>query len=174
MNEPMESTGAVRSAEAIVTDLILLTFAGAIVVSAFSLVSEDARLVPLLFGVPTLAALSLQLLFDVFPARGRRFLRLPSGVGGGSGGGLAELEVDVDEDALTGSRATKRKFAFGGWVIGFAVLSYVTSFLISVPVALVFFYRYMAGQTWLRSTVIAGCAWLFVYAVFGLALDVPF
>lgn len=57
------------------------------------------------------------------------------------------------------------------WLAGFALLSYLVGFLISIPL-FIFSYLKTNGRGWLVTSVVAGIMLAFVYGIFELALQI--
>ena len=136
MSRPTGQTAS-RSIGAIVFDLVLVGFAGLLVVNALGL-RPGVGTVPLLVGVPTLLGAVVLLVRDAFP----RAAPALGGSGDGSGGGFLKLIPDADDDEDADDRlpddpaSRRRQVAFTAWVIGFVVLATLTSFYVAVPIAL--------------------------------------
>jgi hypothetical protein len=175
----------------IVFDGLLLAFAVTLVAAAFS-ITTDAATMPLLIGIPVLTGLVLLLLRDLMPAFARR---RPSGAGGGDRDGhgpaspapattpaRSKTGVETLEVVATAEPASagpphggllRRQTAFGLWAVGFVLVSALAGFVVSIPVALLFFLRVLARESWRLSILVASGGWLFLYGLFALALGVP-
>lgn len=157
----VETGGTTRSADAIVFDVVLLGFAGAVVAASLVGLSPDARLVPLIVGVPTVVGATVQLLRDLFPGvlsgRGRR----RSAEGEPAGGPEPAVRT-----------VARRKVVFAAWAVGFFLLSAALGFLVSIPVALAFFLWVIARERWTLTITLSLGSWAFVWLLFGVVLNV--
>jgi putative tricarboxylic transport membrane protein len=189
-------------------DALLLVFSSAIVIMALS-IANDAATMPLLIGVPVVAALALQLLLDAVPASGPRIrsglmsltrsgrsapvqpeasARQPVATGAtASGSGstsalveartmtqAAEHEQELEEkEELTSRQILMRQLAFTAWSVGFVALAWLVGFVVAIPVAVLFFLRVLARESWRLSLVVTFGTWACLYGLFVLVLDVP-
>jgi hypothetical protein len=172
-----------RSIEALVFDIFLLIFVGTLVSVALFNLGPGARLVPLIVGIPTLIGILGVLLFDLFP--GLRAI-LPGArptVGQGPPPDRSVTAADIGEMALEGEaeekpedtpEARKREATFALWAIGFFILTIFTGLLVSIPIALLVFFKVLNRESWLISVSITVGTWLFIYVLFGMVLGVRF
>jgi putative tricarboxylic transport membrane protein len=165
-------------------------------------IESDARVMPLLIGVPVIGALGLQLLVDVAPGAVARLIRPlrrdrpvataqpgrrgtePSSPPGRPTDETTEYEVagrdvlveEVPEEGLqpehTGRAMLVRQAAFALWSCAFVALAAVAGFLVAVPVALLFFLVVLAKERLLTAVVVSLVATAGIYALFGLALGI--
>ncbi|MQA87938.1 MAG: hypothetical protein GEV03_25760 [Streptosporangiales bacterium] len=156
------AAASVRKVDGIVFDLVLLAFVGTLVAVALVSLDPGARLVPLIIGVPTVIGLAIQLVLDLFPGLRRRPLRRP-----------AEGE-EAEEAADHAPQRGKRELVFAAWIVGFVALTAVAGMLVSVPIALFFFFRVLGREGWVLSLLLTAGAWIFLYGLFGVVLGVPF
>jgi putative tricarboxylic transport membrane protein len=189
-------------------DVLLLAFSLAIVISALDITNEAATM-PLLIGVPLVAALALQLLIDAVPASGPRIRSgmvsltrsrrsapvhpqaspgqpvvagtAVSDVGTTSALSeartlteAAEHEQELEEkEELTSRQILIRQLAFTAWSVGFVALAWLVGFVVAIPVALLFFLRFLARESWRLSLAITLGTWASLYGLFVVVLDVP-
>ena len=139
-----------RSIDAIAFDAALLAFVLALLASLPE--RQSARLVPLIILVPTAIGVSYQLFVDLVP------WRYP--------GQAAEDPPPPD--------VMRRQFLFVGWLLAFFVLSWLTSLLIVLPIALFAIFRFVNRQGVLESLALAGGMWGFIYLMFAVGLGVRF
>jgi putative tricarboxylic transport membrane protein len=165
-------------------------------------ITSDARVMPLLIGVPLICALALQLLVDVAPGpvmrltRPLRRQRPEETAGPGPAGvepavppgtptdetteyevsGRGVLTAETPREGLqaeyTGRPMLARQAAFAAWSCAFVLLAAFTGFLVAIPLALLFFFAVLAKERLVPSVVIAVVATAVIYALFGLALDI--
>jgi hypothetical protein len=150
----MRERANTRSLDALVFYCVLLAFTAALVIDMWGLHS-GARLVPQIVAWPTLAALVLQLFFDLFPASRE-------------GPRPSERSEEPDE---RGRR--RRELLLGAWVLAFFALSWIVGFLLSVPIALIFFLKVLNGDPWRLAISVTAATWAGLYLIFGVLLDVP-
>jgi TctA family transporter len=151
---------------------LLLAFAVVIVGTAYSL-SGDAATMPLIIGWPVSIALALQLAVDVVAIVRARRVSTPdaSDEPVPSGGGVATV-VAAPATTTTERTVLLRQAAFGLWVCGFVVLSYLVGFLIAIPVALMVFYLLLAREHPVRAALITAVTWAALYGLFDLVLGI--
>jgi hypothetical protein len=128
------------SAGALFFDLLLIVFAGALVVASLGLRS-GAGLVPLVIGIPTLGMALVQLGLDL---RGQP--ATPPSEGGIAVGGDASIgdlvaaaarEKAEDFQVDTSPEARRRQALFALWCVAFVVVADLTSFYVAVVGGLV-------------------------------------
>ncbi len=165
----------IRSAGAIVFDLVMLGFVLLIVVTALG-IRPGARLVPLSVGLPTMALLLLQLALDL---RGRASAHhtalADTDLSRASIGEVLEAaRVEETDEVVTGGGESRRREAlFAAWTVAYIVLGFVTSFLIATPIAVGAILLITRVQPVL-ALVLAGATGLGVWLVFDLFLQVRF
>jgi putative tricarboxylic transport membrane protein len=186
----------------LIFDVLLLAFAGTILISALSIENEAATM-PLIIGVPLVAALALQLAIDAAPHAVTRVRRavvslapgkrtrpeVPASGGGGpeattvSSGStsvLAEartLTEAVEEEEefeerqeFSDRQVLMRQVGFALWSLGFVVLGGLIGFTAAIPLAVLFFMRFLARESWRLSILITVGSWAFLYGMFTLLL----
>lgn len=189
----MSTQSRARSIEAIIFDLVLLAFVGALVGSSILDLGPRARLVPLIIGVPTLIGIVILLLFDLFPGLRASLSRLnPASEarpaversGPETGGEASEqtpseadplalaMEGEEDEQSEENPEAGRRELIFAAWVVGFFALTAIFGLLISIPVALFFFFKVLNREGWVLTLAMTVGTWAFIYVLFGLVLGV--
>ena len=85
----------------------------------------------------------------------------------------AEQAAEQEEEAEQSSRQVlARQGIFAAWSVGFVALAWLVGFVVAIPVALLFFLRFLAHETWLRSVLVTLGAWAFLYGLFVLLLGV--
>jgi putative tricarboxylic transport membrane protein len=136
---------------AVVLDLVLAGFTGALVWDAATDLGGDAGLVPLIVGVPTLAGLVVLLVRDLAG-------RSPAG----------------DGSVAAARDVQRREWTFALWAVGLVALAALTSFLVAIPVGVLVFMKVVNRESWLLSLALAAGTWGFVYALFDLVLGVRF
>ncbi|RZU33464.1 tripartite tricarboxylate transporter permease [Blastococcus saxobsidens] len=86
----------------------------------------------------------------------------------------AELAAEQEEEQeMSGRQVLLRQTAFGLWAVGFVALAWLVGFVVAIPVALLFFLRLLARESWLRSVLVTLGSWAFLYGLFVVLLDVP-
>lgn len=152
--------------------LALFVLVAAFVAASLGL-SPEGRRVPLVVGVPTMLLLAFQVIGDAFPGlirvrKKRDFF------------GTAEVrqEVELEEEEAAEVRPApavvrRREFTVMAWVVAFALLMYLFGGLLGLAVFNLLFLLLERERPWFAVAVTAG-TWLFVYALFGLVLKVPF
>lgn len=175
----------------LIFDVVLLAFAVTILVEAQA-ITTDARTMPIIFGVLAVAGLGGILVRDILPFVRRRptpetdhVATSPAdrgeptgvaGTGAGVTGTTARLEQEVHQDQrdalleLSGTTVLWRQALFGAWTIAFVVLSAAIGFVVSIPLALLLFLRYIAKESWFLSITVALGSAAFFYLLFDVAL----
>jgi hypothetical protein len=189
LEEGEDELGGSRQPGRLFFDVLLLAFSIVIVVSATAITTE-ARTMPLIIGWGVTIALGLQLVRDLLPARllpGAKTAgpstAKPDSVPGGappqpvSGERAAAVITEVDQGQgaeplreITGTAVLWRQAAFAGWLVAFVALSALAGFAISVPVALLVFLRFVAGESWRLSLLVTAGTVAFFYLLFDLGL----
>jgi hypothetical protein len=116
----------------------------------------EARLFPVVIGIPAVVLLLVQIIRDV--------LHKEHGEGRLSGEG---------QEALSSSRTMSAYVWFGVWVVGFLLLIYVFGFLIAIPL-FVFTYVKLHGRGWLYSLCVAVGMIMLIYGIFTLGMKMHF
>ncbi len=142
--------GRKRSIDAVAFDAALLAFVLLLLASLPE--RPAARLVPLLILIPTAIGVAWQLYVDLVPWR---------------------HPEEAAEDPPPPDVA-RRQFLFVGWLLAFFVLSWLTSFLIVLPIALFVIFRFVNRQGVVESLALAGGMWAFIYLMFAVGLRVRF
>lgn len=156
-----------RSIGAIVFDLVLVAFCGTLVLNALGL-RPGVGSVPLLVGIPTLAAALILLALDVFP-RARQAVD-PGTESGGILGMLEPLDAD-DAAAADDPAARRRQLGFTLWTVAFVLLAAFTSFYVAIPVALVAL-LVAIRLNWLAIVLVVAGTLAGFYGLFDLFLNV--
>lgn len=125
-----------RSGGAILFDLVLVVFAGLLVLSSLWL-RPGVGTVPLLVGVPTLLGAIVLLGFDLFPRPLREDPAAEEASGGIRGLMAAAAAAEEEDDPIADPTLRGRQIGFALWTVAFVVLAAFTSFYVAVPIALV-------------------------------------
>lgn len=160
-----------RKVDAIVFDLVLVVFVGALVVVALAYLDSGARLVPLIIGIPTLAGLVVQLVLDVFPGLRKAARRSPVDEPAGTDG---PADADAAGAEEQGRSRARREVVFAAWVAGIVVLTATIGLLVAIPVALLFFFKVLSRESWVLALSLTAGIWIFIYVLFDVVLGVPF
>lgn len=163
------------SIDALIFDVVLIAFSATIVISALQL-SEKSGLVPLLVGIPTLAALGVVLARDL---RGQlpepeEPPAAPQELASADVHDLwqaAVHELEEDDQLPDSPEARRRQLLFAAWTLAVAVLAALTSLLAAVPVGLLAILG-LGGIGWLRAVVITAATSGALYCLFVLFLEV--
>ncbi|MGH3343249.1 MAG: hypothetical protein ACRDPK_10260 [Carbonactinosporaceae bacterium] len=183
-----------RSPGAILFDLVLLVFTGALVLTALHEPRSDAYLVPIVVGVPTLVGVVGILMADLFPGALMRIrngsrptrptvespvgeqvsgaYREPSGEPAATGV-LRPTADSLDGDGSDTQRLGFRQAIFAAWVCGFFALTAIFGVLVSIPVSLAVILRFGNRESWPVTIGLTIGVWLFVYVLFWLLLGMP-
>lgn len=160
--------------------LVMLVGTAVLVAEASSIPTEAADM-PLIIGIPVVLGLSVSLLLSLRPLLGLRRRNepepvLPSGAEVGdrtrSTGTSVVQEQQVELQQFTEAQVLKRQGAFGLWCLGFVVLAAITSYLVAIPVALVFFLMVLAKERWKTTLYVTAGTWVLIYGLFDLAVGV--
>lgn len=175
-----------RSISLIIFDLFLLAFVGILVGLSLVGLSDSARLVPLIVGVPTLLGIVALLLLDLFPGLRRPGPKPPEesdkeGPGNPNltpapaeqaTGEAGTSEEFVLEEAEEHPEARKREVTFTLWAVGFFALAAIFGLLISIPIALFVFFKLLNRESWVLTLAMTAGTWAFIYVLFGVVLGV--
>lgn len=86
----------------------------------------------------------------------------------------AEHEQELEEkEELTSRQILMRQLAFTAWSVGFVALAWLVGFVVAIPVAVLFFLRVLARESWRLSAAVTFGTWACLYGLFVLVLDVP-
>jgi hypothetical protein len=191
MSDP---SGAVRrrEPERILFDLLLVAFFATFVISSLSLRSDSA-LVPLIVGVPALAAMAVRTMLDI---RGTTVTAAaPHGeaaapdVDAMATGSLTDLAraardlVDAEADVEAAHQESRRQRVFAVWAVAVVLLPMLateylqplfglrTYFLPGAALGLLVITRWV-GLSWLRSITVTAGVIAFMYVMLGVLLGV--
>lgn len=139
------------SVDAVVFDLLLLAFLGALLLTMPR--ADSARFLPMLIVIPTLVGTAYQLYVDLTPRR---------------------HEDEAVEDEILPPDVRRRQVTFALWLLTYFALAWVTSFLLVIPVALFAIFRFVNRQPMLMSAILATGMWGFIFVLFGLVLGIRF
>jgi hypothetical protein len=163
-----ERRSAERSGGAILFDLVLVAFAGLLVVTSLGL-RPGVGTVPLLVGVPTLLGAIVLLGFDLFPRPPREDPAAEEASGGLRG--LLAAAAEEEDEAIADPTLRGRQVGFALWTIAFVVLATFTSFYVAVPVALVAI-LVAVRLNWLAIVLVVAGTLAGFYGLFDLFLGV--
>lgn len=158
-----------KSVERIVVDSIFLAMTILLVTDSFKYRS-DARMFPLVFGVPVGILLVLQLLFDLFP-RCRDRLSFLKEQGLFTQSPSAET---APKGANTSKDAWLHILALVAWLSGFVALLRFVDYVYAVPVFALLMIRIQGKETWRRAFCAAAAIGLMVYLLFHLTLKMQY
>jgi hypothetical protein len=170
-----ERSARIRSAGAILFDILMLAFVALIVVTALG-IRPGARLVPLSIGLPTIGLLLLQLALDV---RGRapahRAALIDTNLSSASIGEVIEAArvEEADEVHREGPEDMRREALFAAWTVAYVILGFATNFLVATPIAVGAILLITRVQPVL-ALILAGATGLGVWVAFDLFLQVRF
>ncbi|TDE00681.1 hypothetical protein [Jiangella asiatica] len=176
-----------REPHRITFDLLLAAFLATFVYSSLDL-RPDSRLVPLIVGLPTLAAMLVRTVLDLRgtnPERGRAASR-PDGLATAS---LADLtraareEVAADAELATGGQELRRQRVFALWGLAVVMVPVLateylqpipglrTYFVPAVVAGLLFIIRWV-GMSWVKTVAITASISALMYLLLGVLLNV--
>jgi hypothetical protein len=141
------------------TGLLLLLF-GAMVALAFQF-PPDARLAPLIVGVPGTLLCSLQLAFDVIRAPGGRFA--PK---------VGKPTAAALEARKFGPHTLSRELAMWGYFLTFVAVLLLFGFYVAVPLMLIAFLHFEAKINWTHSVLAGVGGTAMLYLTFDLLLHI--
>ncbi|HEX9788279.1 MAG TPA: tripartite tricarboxylate transporter permease [Candidatus Binatia bacterium] len=86
-------------------------------------------------------------------------------------GGLSQI---VEEPEIEPIVERQRTFAIGCWIVGFFLAIWIVGFIPASAIATFLYLKFGAGERWpITLAITAGC-WLFFFALFDYALQMPF
>lgn len=161
----------------VVFDGVLVLIFAVMVVMSFGYNSQ-ARLVPLIIGIPSLVMSIVQLIADGFPSLQRK-LSITQQRGVSAIGGYLH---DHDEDRETLKEPTeyikkaeiKRAVRVFGWLILLTILLGVVNYHIGIPIFIFLFMLLESRVKLLTSLLVAAGTEGFIYLLFGILLRVTF
>ncbi len=181
-----------RDLHRIVFDLVIVLFLATFVVSSLGL-RPDSRLVPLIVGLPTLAAIAVQTVLDIRgstePEAGQRVEVGAPDAAAMAAASLTDLaraardEVEAEAEAEAGRLESRRQRVFALWATAVLLLPVLatglldpilglrTYFLPATVVGLLFITRWV-GLSWLRSVAVTVGITAFMYLMLGVMLGV--
>lgn len=84
-------------------------------------------------------------------------------------------ETDTQQDSdLPVNTVRRRTATIFSWIIGYCAAVWLLGFSIGGPVCTFIHLKVGARETWLRTVILAVCAWIFIYALFDQVLHLPF
>lgn len=131
--------------------------------------NRTARLAPVLAGSVGFVLAAVQVL------RGLVIARIHGGTKEGSPGpnGNVRDKESKQGDAEAAIVRSRREAAMFAWVGVFVILLFLSGLLISIPLFLLLFLRWVARENWKVSISVSAVTWLVLYATFEVFLRVP-
>jgi hypothetical protein len=189
-----ENAGTVRRREPhrILFDLLLGAFFATFVISSLTL-RPDSRLVPLIVGLPALAAMAVRTALDIRGTTDRA--AAPRGDAATpdantlAAASLTELaraardQVEAEAEVEAAHQETRRQRVFAAWAVAVVlvpvlateylapVLGLRTYFLPGAALGLLVITRWV-GLSWLRSIAVTACVIVFMYLMLDILLGV--
>ena len=80
---------------------------------------------------------------------------------------------DSPSDEFRGEKSSRNLWFVALWLLGFLGLTFVSGYLVSIPVALLFFLRYFKKQSLITCIIITSAAFIFIYAMFTMLMGYP-
>ena len=117
-----------------------------------------AGLFPWAIGFPLLGFASLEAVLELTGRKGRK-------------GALARAEAGGAPPKVEAPGQTLAMFC---WIASYLFAIWLVGFSLGVPLCAFVQLKFGSKEKWWLSAVLALCAWLFLYGIFGLALQVPF
>lgn len=121
----------------------------------------QARLYPLVIGIPALILGVMQLAFDIF------------GVGEKKDDTAAPVDYQFTQpvDPVLARRRTINIFS---WIFGFVILIWLIGFAYAVPTMVFLYLKVQSRESWVISVVLTAAAWLLFWGLFNWLLSLPF
>ena len=120
----------------------------------------ETKLLPIIVASLVFCLATLALLRELL-AKEKRVIRGP-------------VKNSADSEEIEATEEVSQKgqyFWIAGWIAGFALVSYLAGFLISIPLFILSYLK-INGRGWLAATAITVIMLAFVYGIFELALKV--
>jgi len=138
---------------------LLGVFVLTVVIVSFSY-SPEARLIPLLVGIPTLLMIVFIFIAEKFYPKLLRMLNVS----------MLDLGKVSTKETPSGEPRSIRKglLVISMWLVGYVILIYLAGFLIATAVLFPLFLKIMAKATWVKAIVMGAVVWGFIYGVFEL------
>jgi hypothetical protein len=118
-----------------------------------------ARYVPQVVGIVGLICLLFQLVLDFFPGLVGYFRRVEKE------DGLERDDVLVEQASADGPESRLEWIAYA-WLLVLLAGLVLVGFLIFIPIYVLFYLRFQAQLSWIRSMIYGIGTWLFVYLLF--------
>ena len=116
-----------------------------------------ARMIPMFVSIPVLALCVIQFIIDL-----RKFL-----TGGGDEKPESEKKESESEKKKDEPRITVwRELASIAWVVGFALLIWLTGYLVALPLYTLLFCKFIGKESWPFSAGMGAFVFCLVYGVF--------
>src|SRR5660398_75889 len=125
---------------------LLLVFTSAVILISLGYAPE-ARLTPIIIGIPTLALGVLVLVGERYPKLLRQLDVSIMEMSDSSGQGSSAEEAGRTEEA-------KKLMIMIGWMVGFFICIYLVGFLVGIPMFLFAFLKVYAQSSWVRAIVV--------------------
>ena len=133
----------------------------------------DARLFPLLLGIPLSVLLILQLLFDLLPKLQAHLSFLKDeGIFSRIGG--SETVSRVTKKVETVWLVWLQVLQVTAWLAGFIILLRFLNYVYAAPLFVLVMIRFQGKESWPRATIAAAGTGIFVYLLFAKILKLAF
>ncbi len=149
---------------------IILLFTAILLWQTQSL-GQNAKLVPLIIGIPLAVLLVVQVVHDWFPTVTKRlkFLRaqtsvIPTG---------SEQEVVQKEPEETWQK-TGRRYVFVLWLALVAILFYTIGVMSAIAITLFIYLKFFSKESWKLTILLTSGVWIGIYILFKIVLEAQF
>jgi hypothetical protein len=129
--------------------------------------SEEARRIPLVVGVPTVALLGMQLVRDA-----RNVAKEPDEQPGDQEPSHSRSDLTIQDGAKATSSGVRAGWAFVT-VLGLAVIFWVFGLLVAVPLFSALFTWLYGRERWFLTIGVALATWAIIYFCFVILLELP-
>ena len=132
---------------------------------------KEAKLVPLIIGIPALILAFIQFLCDAMPEFKDQIKRSL---------GFRQLNISGKNEEVNNIQSRlniydkfQKGIIFPSWLILFMGLVYILGYMIAIPIFLVLFLKYWVHANLSTIIFITGLTWLFIYVVFIIVMRAP-
>ncbi len=146
--------------------LLFTIFTGVIIYASFQLRHIDIAKVPLIIGIPAFVGLLWQLARVCIP-KWNDYLTTKF-----KKSSVKQESFDMDDSEEETKPELRKRVIFSLWLVLFLIVTYFLGFMYSIPILLIFYFRFMEKIPWVKTIIATFGYTLFMYLFFSLLLGV--
>lgn len=128
----------------------------------------DARLLPMVIGIPGCLLALIQVGMEVAGAR----RRLPSPLNKSDMGAIGPEGPGAAEESPDPTSTIKLELVLLAYLVGLAVTVLLLGFWLAIPIFVIVFLRFHERESWRFSLALAAGAWAVLYGIFEYVLSI--